>query len=401
MANMKIGLVGLDFNSGNKGCEALAYAFLELLNTIAKEHNMMINAVLLQKLPTKQFVKNQFSIKNIKEYYHPKYSYSNLKIDMIMLFHTTKYTFYRNSISKLDYVIDFTGGDSFSDIYGMDRFVTRTKFKESIIKHGVPLILGSQTIGPFLDDKAAAFAAKILKNSREVFVRDELSNECVKSISGRNAVLTTDVAFALPYQKIVFPTTDKVRVGFNPSGLLWHGGYSGNNQFGLSVDYRDYCNSVIQRLNMDGRFEVHLILHSFEDNDYNISDNDLVAAKELHAIYPTTILAPKFNSCIDAKNYISAMDIFIGARMHATIAAYSSCVPVIPFSYSRKFEGLYSALGYEYVLNGRKLETSVCIEKTFEWIYKRTNLQKAIQRGNDSIDAKLDTFKSELSKILF
>lgn len=40
--------------------------------------------------------------------------------------------------------------------------------------------------------------------------------------------------------------------------------------------------------------------------------------------------------------------------MHATIGAFSSGVPVIPTSYSRKFEGLYGSLGYNYGINLRE-----------------------------------------------
>lgn len=398
---MKIGIVGLDFNSGNKGCEALAYAFLEILNNIAKKNDAQVEAVLLQKFPIKAFIKNKFSLKKIYEYYKPKRDYSNLKINFIMISHTSKKMFYNRKISKLDYVVDFTSGDSFSDIYGMNRFLTRTQFKEDIIKHKVPLILGSQTIGPFKSKEAADFAAKVIKESKEVFVRDELSKDCVKEISGRDAILTTDVAFALPYQKIELGNTNKVRVGFNPSGLLWNGGYSGDNQFGLTVDYKEYCKEIIKTLLENDKYEVHLIVHSFENNKENISDNDLVPAMELHELYPQTIIGPLFESCIDAKNYISSMDVFIGARMHATIAAYSSYVPVIPFSYSRKFEGLYSALNYKHVLNARELDTASSIKKTMELIENRSMLFECIEEGHKIIDTKIEIFKDKLSKILF
>ena len=50
---------------------------------------------------------------------------------------------------------------------------------------------------------------------------------------------------------------------------------------------------------------------------------------------------------MEAKSHISGMDFFIGSRMHACIAAYSSGVPVFPLGYSRKFTGLFAEkLGY-------------------------------------------------------
>ena len=64
------------------------------------------------------------------------------------------------------------------------------------------------------------------------------------------------------------------------------------------------------------------------------ADNDKLAVDALHEIFPNTIVAPYFATPMEAKSYISGMDLFIGARMHATIAAISAGVPVIPFSYS-------------------------------------------------------------------
>lgn len=398
---MKLGIIGLDFNSGNKGCEALAYGFLEILNGVAKRNNEIVEVYLLQKLPTRKFIKDKFSVNKIYEYYKPKYEYSNLNIEQILLLHTSKTIFYHYKMNILDYVIDFTGGDSFSDIYGMDRFMTRTKFKENIIRHNKPLILGSQTIGPFKSKVACELASKVINECKEVFVRDELSYNYTKKISGRCAILTTDVAFALPYKKQNLESINKIKIGFNASGLLWNGGYSGNNQFELKIDYKKYCEELLSMLTKDESYEVHLILHSFENNNTNIFDNDLVAAKQLKEKYPSTIISPLFNSCIDAKNYISAMDILIGARMHATVAAYSSKVPVIPFAYSRKFKGLFNSLGYKYIIEGMSMNTEEAVKTTIEWIEKRDKLLEDIKEGHKIIDNKIKIFESKLEELFF
>ena len=108
-----------------------------------------------------------------------------------------------------------------------------------------------------------------------------------------------------------------------------------------------------------------------------------------------------FDSCSDAKSYISSMDVFIGARMHATIAAYSSYVPVIPFAYSRKFEGLYNSIGYNYILDGKKMTTDECIKKSIEWIKNKEKLMESIEEGHKIIDTKIEIFKKELEKIIF
>lgn len=396
---MKIGILGLDLNSGNKGCEALAYGFLEILNSIVEKDEKIAEVYLLQKLPTKRYIQSKCSFQKIKKYYKPKYFFNKLNIDIIFLAHTSRKIFFNSKINRMDFVIDFTGGDSFSDIYGLSRFYERTRFKECIMKHDVPLILGSQTIGPFENEDAKKLAVKVIRQSLKVFARDEVSQKYAEKISGRKIILTTDVAFALPYSKVQF-SSKKIKIGFNPSGLLWHGGYSGDNQFGLTVDYKEYCRKVLDYLTKDDRYEVHLILHSFEDNNTNIADNDLVPAKILHEEYKKTILSPLFDSCIDAKNYIAGMDILIGARMHATIGAFSAGVAVIPFAYSRKFQGLFNSLEYQYIIDAKSITTETAVENTLEWIKEEKILKDNMKMGKQLIEKKIQIFKDELSNLM-
>ena len=95
---MKIGILGLDLNSGNKGCEALAYGFLEILNSILDEEETNIEVYLLQKLPTKQFLKSKCSFRKIKEYFKPKYFFDKLDINIMFLAHTSKKIFFNPKI---------------------------------------------------------------------------------------------------------------------------------------------------------------------------------------------------------------------------------------------------------------------------------------------------------------
>jgi polysaccharide pyruvyl transferase WcaK-like protein len=45
------------------------------------------------------------------------------------------------------------------------------------------------------------------------------------------------------------------------------------------------------------------------------------------------------------KYIIGQLDFFIGARMHACIAALSQAVPAVGLAYSRKFAGVFESLG--------------------------------------------------------
>jgi len=382
---MKIGLIGLTFYSGNKGCEALSYSFLEVLNRIAVKRGILIEACLIEAFPTRLWIHNNFRRKKIMKNYLPSTNLSNIKCSCIFYKRIGKKIIFEQTIKKCDCVFDFTYGDSFTDIYGEDRFISGSRLKEKIINMGTPLILGSQTIGPFNSKKNEKIAADIINSAKEVYVRDQLSFEYTKKISGRLPLLTTDIAFLLQYDKPdVNEKSYKQRIGFNPSGLLWNGGYTRNNQFNLTVNYQQYCKAVIKKMISEG-IEVHLILHAYS-SDLSRADNDLVAAKALHSEFPETIMSPMFNTPMEAKSYIAKMDLFIGARMHATIGAFSANVPVIPFSYSRKFEGLFNSLKYDYIINGYIDTTEEAITKTTNWISNNKKLSDKMIEGEQVIE---------------
>lgn len=363
-----IGFLGLALRSGNKGCEALAYSFLELLNEIGKRNDSCINAYMLVPCTTMEIAALIVARKRMYADLRRKFqnmAFTNVTLEF-MPYYKRKQLLLPN-VKKLDCVFDFTAGDSFTDLYGEERFYSRTAIKEKIIRLRIPLVLGSQTIGPFENDAVRKRAVTVIKSSTEIFVRDIDSYEYVKKISGRLPVLTSDIAFLLPYKKIYMKDISKIRIGFNPSGLLWNlkkrqGGY-----INLSVDYQEYCCRIIEYLMNKRQYEVELIVHAYTLDLDNL-DNDLAAVNDLKQKYPQINVAPLFESPTEAKSYISSLDIFVGARMHATIAAYSSGVPVIPFSYSRKFEGLYKTLEYPYVIHGTSGTTEDAVNQTIEWI---------------------------------
>ena len=56
---------------------------------------------------------------------------------------------FAEAINRADAVFDIGGGDSFTDIYGLKRFLTVWGTKARAIAAGKPLVLCPQTIGPF------------------------------------------------------------------------------------------------------------------------------------------------------------------------------------------------------------------------------------------------------------
>lgn len=76
-------------------------------------------------------------------------------------------------------------------------------------------------------------------------------------------------------------------------------------------------------------------------------------------------------SCEELKGYIARCRMFIGARTHATIAAYSSLVPTLAVGYSVKAKGIAKDLfgSYEnYVIPVQQLQEKEDLIGAFEWL---------------------------------
>ena len=373
---MKIGLLGFVVQDANKGCEALTYSFLHLIRKHASEPvsiHFFVPIVPLDQLK-KEFPEFEFTIGKIK-LKDPKFRFVSL-------------------IRSCDFVCDVTCGDGFSDIYFPKNVFFTTLFKCIVEICGVPLYLLPQTYGPFKNKRLERFAKFAIKHSKGVYARDIKSTKYVEKLAKVNVTNTTDLAFALPYNDEFDVDNEKINIGINVSGLLWNGGFTEKNQFGLTVDYKDYINRLISVLKEDVNIRIHLIPHVIEKANDNI-DGDVKVCRLLSEKY-NVLCAPAFSTPIEAKSYISKMNVFIGARMHSTIAAFSANVPVIPFSYSRKFEGLYENLKYPFLIHGCSDTTELAFEHTIEWINKREQLQNRVNASMNQINTYLSIFESDL-----
>jgi polysaccharide pyruvyl transferase WcaK-like protein len=266
-------------------------------------------------------------------------------------------------LRQCDVVLDIGGGDSFADIYGWRRFAQMMFQKTLVHVAGRPLVLAPQTIGPFAHRLRARIATGSIRRSALVATRDALSTKALRDMGFAGPIIeASDVALRLPYTSPAPRIPGgRVRVGINVSGLLMQGGYTQDNMFGLRADYAQVSRDLISAFlrHPDG-CEVHLVPHVIAWGAETRIDDDMQVSRELAAAFPGTVVAPAFQTPSEAKSYIAGLDFFVGARMHACIAAFSSGVPVVPLAYSRKFAGLFGTLGYNHTVDC-KTETAEAI----------------------------------------
>lgn len=377
---MKIGLLGFTFANANKGCEALTYSFLYTV----------------QKMITDNIEVCYYSYSDdfgVVKRYFPTITFSNYKLSRKRILTNLK-----SSFDSCDVIFDISYGDGFADIYNPKGVLWNTMIKQIANKSKAKLVLLPQTYGPFYSKLLERQAANAIKHADLVLSRDVLSTKYVKQIAGVTPETVTDLAFSLPYAEQHKKNDGILRVGINASGLLWKGGFYKENQFGLTVNYREYIETIIENLLHWSNTEIHLIPHVIE-NIQGSNDGDLFVNDYLIEKYPNLVKAPPFADPIETKNYIAKMDVMTAARMHATVDSFSAGIPVVPFAYSRKFEGLYGSLGYNCWVDGCKESTDDAIQKTLNYIQSRDILKKSLDQSLKLIDQKNQVFLNLLWKV--
>lgn len=263
-------------------------------------------------------------------------------------------------ITEADLVVAISGGDSFSDIYGLGRLAYVCLPQILALLLGKDLTLLPQTHGPFRGRIARRVARYILARAKVVYSRDNSGLEQAVAqlrlpASSERFRFCYDVAFALdpicPATIDIVGLPQKrvpslVRVGMNVSGLLAIGGYTRKNMFGLQTEYTSLTCELIRFLIESCKAEVLLVPHVFGSHE---ESDESVCAKlhgELKGKYENRLgfVRGRYDQS-EIKYIIGACDFFVGARMHACIAALSQNVPAVAIAYSDKFIGVLDTIG--------------------------------------------------------
>ncbi len=301
---------------------------------------------------------------------------------------------------RSDIVIDIGAGDSFADIYGPKRL--RRMFALKFLTHlaGTPLVLAPQTIGPFTKGWSKRLARLSLRRSALVVTRDAQSTAALHDLGYTGEMVeASDVALRLPYDPPAPRSDGPSRVGINVSGLLMNGGYTGKNELGITLNYPQLIRDLIADFRAVGA-EVHLVPHVIVNEGRMVKEDDARASATLAEMIPGCILAPAFTSPSQAKSYIASLDFFMGARMHACIAAFSSGVPVVPMAYSRKFAGLFGSLGYPHTVDCTREDADTIRRKIAAAWEQRAGLAAEAQGALAQGLKKLRAYEDALTEVL-
>lgn len=183
-----------------------------------------------------------------------------------------------------------------------------------------------------------------------ITAREPITYQLLKEINS-NTVKVADPAFLL--ERIDLPLPDGFQegntVGINVSPLIMKYGTEGS----LILDnYRQLIHYILKETDMCVCLIPHVVW------TYN---NDLEPIDALYREFGEFARVSRITdgNCCELKGYIARCRFFVGARTHATIAAYSTGVPTLVVGYSVKSRGIAQDLfgtdeGYVLPVQGFK-----------------------------------------------
>lgn len=281
------------------------------------------------------------------------------------------------AVADADLVLDASGGDSFTDLYGPARFRQIVAPKRIALDMGRPLVLLPQTYGPFARPASRRIARRVISGARLAFARDRDSYVRLQELLGDDFDparhrLGVDLAFGLVprapagleagVERALAKSGAHPLVGLNVSGLIANRPQEAATRFGLVCEYRALMRELVVWLLKNTNAQLLLIPHVHAPSGH--PESDLDASRALVAALPPEVSQAAgeriavVGQALDARELkwlIAQTDWFCGTRMHSTIAALSSGVATAALAYSLKTRGVFATCAMaEAVVDLRK-----------------------------------------------
>lgn len=373
--------------SGNRGCEAL-------VKTIFKSIDKKRENCALITFRKEEDLEDGVD-KIVKYIVEPKLSDKTKKIEYMG---NTKFNLEDMGIIKYikglkNNVIALSiGGDNYC--YG--EYVNSLLGRYNYLMHkcGIKTALVGCSIEPeLLSDNNLL---KDLNRYDLIIARESLTyNALIKAGINKNTKLVPDTAFKLDSIKLPLPSNfvENKTIGINMSPLIQSYDNTEN------ITYKNYYNLIKYILDTT-QYNVALIPHVFWKNT-----DDFEAMLPLYKEFSHTnrvVLIGK-HSAEELKGYISRCRIFIGARTHATIAAYSTYVPTLTIGYSVKSKGIaHDIFGTDknYVIPVQSLTSENDLINAFLYIENNYDkIKKHLEQTIPTYIKSIDNYKKYIKEL--
>ena len=248
----------------------------------------------------------------------------------------------RSAMAASDAVI-MSGGDVISLDYGLASLYDWTGWVDNAMAMRKPCVLWAASVGPF---KARPQIERHMAAHLRLYdirsVRESATHSYLQGL-GVEARLVADPAFTLQPEEFdhapLMPTGTAGVLGFNVSPLIRGYRDTESSRQALDVEVTGFIADVLKRTQLG----VLLIPHvgPLDGGSFNNDHSYMQGLLASSGLDPARVrLGPPTLNAAQLKHLIAQCRFFIGARTHATIAAFSSAVPTTSIAYSVKAKGI-------------------------------------------------------------
>lgn len=361
-------LLYLQGGCGNRGCEAIVRTTAAMLRKYCKadKNNTYISTTKIEEDIKAKLQSEGVLIKH-----------ENCKIEDLPIYKRGIAHIYNSLFKSEDLYSKFTlkpfmsfdfknsvalsiGGDHYCYEGAQQLLAFHNKYARK--KGAVSVLWGCSVEPSFLKNQKTL---EDLKSYDLITARESITYNALVENGVKNAILCPDPAFTLPVEQTEYSKNleGKKLIGLNLSP------YAINSPKDKEIGIKSYKN---------------LIKYIIEKTDYDIvfiphvmkpGNNDIEIMKEFYSLFENSgrvsMVDGSDMSCCELKGIISKCSMFIGARTHATIAAYSTCVPTFVLGYSVKAKGIATDIfgSYKnYVLPCQEIKNENDVVEGFKWM---------------------------------
>ena len=208
-----------------------------------------------------------------------------------------------------------------------------------------PLVLFTQSLGPFTQPGHRRAMRTIVSRARLVLLRDERSRRNLTDLGvpGERLRVVADSAFALTAAR---PARADRRLRVAVSVRDWP--YGPGDAAATNERYRRAIQALVEALVANRNAEVTFLSTCQGAPEY-WADDSAVAARIAQELDPSISAAVRvdrgFHTPQELIDALGGFDLVVATRMHVAILALVAGVPVFPIAYETKTRGLFERLG--------------------------------------------------------
>ena len=365
----------IHLNGDNRGCEAIAKGTALILKENKKNLiGLCTNTELDHRLKVDDYITLQPMCKKSVLFRAENKIYKSIIHDAwkrkSFIYHY-EYTPFLNQMTKDDIMIS-TGGDMMC--YDENQVIYTVDY---LHKRGIHSILWGCSIG---EKNLTPRKLQALKQFSHIYARETLTQEVLSNHNINNVSVFPDPAFVLEPTPCQLPkcfSRNEV-IGINLSNYVM-GGFDLNSAFAKEVD------SLIKFILQSTDYQILLIPHVlWKGQDDRIISNLIKGKYDLNNRI-SILDSDNLNYC-QIRYIISKCYCFIGARTHAAISAYSTCIPTIAIGYSIKSKGIAKDIGMpeEIIVDSINIRKNQLLDAFYHLLNEADSLSKHLHNIMDS-----------------